>query len=283
MFTYHCAYCSNLFLASTHDFSALPKRKDPGLDHAIIVPLPPPPKSEDESDSSSSEESSSDEEDEPEEQAKPVEAKPAEAKPTKEPEAPIAERAGKEVAEEARPAAPAIPQEKADVEMKEALIAQPSEKATEAATTTPTAATSPAPATSMAPPPAPSTTLTADSAPAATPTLQTREKDDYTLILSLTKDRTAQIITREDGFEKRWIWRCGRCRIISGYQLDDAHFDPPGPTGASETMDEKEKKRSDRKRKRYLYILPGAVLPTEELGRELKEKEVDVLGGDIVV
>lgn len=283
MFTYHCAYCSNLFLASTHDFSALPKRKDPGLDHAIIVPLPPPPKSEDESDSSSSEESSSDEEeDEPEEQAKPVEAKPVETKSTKEPEVPIAERAGKEVAEEARPAAPAIPQEKTDVEMKEAPTAQPSEKATEAATTTPAAAaTSPAPAASMAPPPAPSTILPADGAPAATPTLQMREKDDYTLILSLTKDRTAQIITREDGFEKRWIWRCGRCRIISGYQLDDAHFDPPGSTGQSETMDEKEKKRNDRKRKRYLYILPGAVLPTEELGRELKEKEVDLLGVEI--
>ncbi|KAI5837946.1 hypothetical protein DFP73DRAFT_486399 [Morchella snyderi] len=236
VFTYHCAYCSNLFLASTHDFSALPKRKDPGLDHAIIVPLPPPPKSEDESDSSSSEESSSDEEeDEPEERTKPVEAKP------------------------------------------EAPSTQPSEKAPEA-TTTP-AATSSVPVTSMAPPPAPSTTLPADSAPATIPTL--REKDDYTLILSLTKDRTAQIITREDGFEKRWIWRCGRCRIISGYQLDDAHFDPPGSTGQSETMDEKEKKRNDRKRKRYLYILPGAVLPTEELGRELKEKEIDVLGVEI--
>jgi hypothetical protein len=276
VFTYHCAYCSNLFLASTHDFSALPKRKDPGLDHAIIVPLPPPPKSEEESDSSSSEESSSDEEeDEPEEQAK-----PAEPRTTKKPEAPIAETRGKEVAEEVRPAAPATPQEKADVEMKEAPTAQPSEKAPET-NTTPAAATSPAPATSMAPPPAPSTTLPADSAPATTTTLQTREKDDYTLILSLTKDRTAQIITREDGFEKRWIWRCGRCRIISGYQLDDAHFDPPGSTGQSETMDEKEKKRTDRKRKRYLYILPGAVLPTEELGRELKEKEIDVLGVEI--
>lgn len=37
----------------------------------------------------------------------------------------------------------------------------------------------------------------------------------------------------------------------------------------------------ERKRKRYLYILPGAVLPTEELGRELGKREVDILGEDI--
>lgn len=125
-----------------------------------------------------------------------------------------------------------------------------------------------------------------------------REKDDYTLILSLSKDRSAKIITREDGFEKRWIWRCGRCRLVTGYQLDDAHFAQgsnssthpgtmvtTGVIGEDAGMDnersEKEKRRMERKRKRYLYILPGAVLPTEELGREVTTKEVDILGEDL--
>lgn len=123
-----------------------------------------------------------------------------------------------------------------------------------------------------------------------------REKDDYTLILSLSKDRSAKIITREDGFEKRWIWRCGRCRLVTGYQLDDAHF-AQGPnsstnamvtagvigvdTGADNDRTEKEKRRMERKRKRYLYILPGAVLPTEELEREVTKSEVDILGEDL--
>lgn len=125
-----------------------------------------------------------------------------------------------------------------------------------------------------------------------------REKDDYTLILSLSKDRSAKIITREDGFEKRWIWRCGRCRLVTGYQLDDAHFaqgpnstthpdtgvvggDAGAGAGADKDRSEKEKRRAERKRKRYLYILPGAVLPTEELGREVTKKEVDILGEDL--
>lgn len=118
--------------------------------------------------------------------------------------------------------------------------------------------------------------------PPKSPTIRRRgDKDDYTLLLSLTKDRSAKIIDREDGFEKRWIWRCGRCRLIVGYQLDDAHFSPTsnthpniiattgvmgGDAGADKDRAEKERKRAERKRKRYLYILPDACVSTEELG-----------------
>lgn len=237
VYTYHCAYCSNLFLASTHSFSNLPKRKDPGLDHAIIVPLPPPPKSDEESDSSSSEDDSSEDEDEPEE-----------------PEAP---KAPTEVTD---PDAP--PPAAADFDPEKTALVEDTE-------VTKGGAGGPPKLTS-----------------------KQREKDDYTLILSLSKDRAAMIITREDGFEKRWIWRCGRCRLVTGYQLDDAHFanssthpnamvTTVGDAGADDGRSEKEKRKLERKRKRYLYILPGAVLPTEELEREVTKSEVDILGEDL--
>lgn len=85
---------------------------------------------------------------------------------------------------------------------------------------------------------------------------------------------------------------------MTGYQLDDAHF-AAGPSsnthpntmvttgvmggdaGTDKDRSEKEKRRMERKRKRYLYILPGAVLPTEELGREVTKREVDILGEDV--
>lgn len=62
-----------------------------------------------------------------------------------------------------------------------------------------------------------------------------------TLLLTLQRDRRLKVITREDGFERRALFRCGRCRLVVAYQLD---------TG------------------KYLYVLPGAVVETAELGNE---------------
>src|SRR5436305_6227496 len=38
--TYHCI-CSTLLLATTHNLSLLPRRAEPALDKAFILPLPP--------------------------------------------------------------------------------------------------------------------------------------------------------------------------------------------------------------------------------------------------
>nr|KMM69020.1 hypothetical protein CPAG_05343 [Coccidioides posadasii RMSCC 3488] len=38
--TYHCTFCSHLLLGSTRDILSLPRRKEPSLDRALIVPLP---------------------------------------------------------------------------------------------------------------------------------------------------------------------------------------------------------------------------------------------------
>ena len=41
----------------------------------------------------------------------------------------------------------------------------------------------------------------------------------YSLLLNTTLDRRAVVVRREDGFEKRWVRRCGRCRTGIGYVL----------------------------------------------------------------
>jgi len=43
----------------------------------------------------------------------------------------------------------------------------------------------------------------------------------YSLLLNTTLDRRPVIVRREDGFEKRWVRRCGRCRTGVGYALDE--------------------------------------------------------------
>lgn len=46
----------------------------------------------------------------------------------------------------------------------------------------------------------------------------------YALLLSVFTDRKPKIIARSDGFEKRWLQRCGRCKSTIGYQLDYEQF-----------------------------------------------------------
>jgi hypothetical protein len=90
------------------------------------------------------------------------------------------------------------------------------------------------------------------------------EQSGYTLLLTLTRDRAAKVIAREDGFEKRVLWRCGRCKLVVGYMLDEAQY-----VG-------KEKGKGERRRaeERFLYLLPGAVTESGELGKEQEAVEL---------
>jgi len=187
IYTYHCL-CTHLILASTHTLSSLPVRRAPGLDKAIIVPLPPPPRH-------SSPENSEDEGSDAEDQGN-TEAQRSKGK---------TQRSGK------------------DNETKDL---------------------------------------------------------GYTLLLSTARDRRPCIISRADGFEKRYLWRCGRCRLIIGYQLDDAQYASSSNPSASSNLstnatttamatlnvDGEEDGREDKGRGRELvYIFPGGLMTTEEM------------------
>lgn len=54
------------------------------------------------------------------------------------------------------------------------------------------------------------------------------------------------IIRREDGFERRILVRCERCRLVVGYKLDGDHFEDSSREAGAET----------------LYVLPGALVDT---------------------
>lgn len=115
-------------------------------------------------------------------------------------------------------------------------------------------------------------------------TKKSRETD-YTILLStLLPDRKHTIIRRTDGFEKRLLLRCGRCRVVIGYFLDDGHFKREkdqgiGGAGAEageikkdgEGEEEGEKAENEAK---VVYLLPGALVKTEELDVDAEDVEV---------
>jgi hypothetical protein len=77
----------------------------------------------------------------------------------------------------------------------------------------------------------------------------------------MTLEGAVTIVRREDGFEKRHLWRCDRCKTAIGYELEDDQYSkgsvkPDNP--------------------KVLYILPGWLLTTEEMskGRKMGEGEV---------
>lgn len=73
-----------------------------------------------------------------------------------------------------------------------------------------------------------------------------------TFLLSLNTD-TPIMIRGDEGFEKRWPLRCGRCKLVVGYQLDSGQF---GHEAGKATTG-----REDG----VIYLLPGSVVTTAEM------------------
>lgn len=186
--TYHCI-CNQLLLATTYTLTSLPRRRSPGLDAALILPLPPPPhrSSSTSGSASSSASSSEDEADNPSE-------------PLREPK-------------------------------------------------------------------------TGDSRNAKI-SRAARSNSGYSLMLSTTLDRKPIIVRREDGFEKRWLWRCGRCKVVVGYQLDEVHFRTSESGGYGTGGAAQEKKRT---REKVAYLLPGGLMTTSEMAQGKKMDDEIIL------
>ncbi|OAL03512.1 hypothetical protein IQ06DRAFT_215985 [Phaeosphaeriaceae sp. SRC1lsM3a] len=92
-----------------------------------------------------------------------------------------------------------------------------------------------------------------------------QQSDHYGLLLSTRIEKTAEIISSDDGFEKRYLQRCGRCSLVVGYQLDWQQF----------AVD-----RTGR-REDYVFLLPGGFMTTSEMiaGRQAAEKSAGAGGG----
>jgi hypothetical protein len=73
--------------------------------------------------------------------------------------------------------------------------------------------------------------------------------DHYGLLLSTRLDGTPAMVTSDEGFEKRYLQRCGRCSLVVGYQLDWQQF-ATDRTGRREDL---------------VYLLPGGFVTTAEM------------------
>jgi len=102
----------------------------------------------------------------------------------------------------------------------------------------------------------------------------------YTLLLSTTLDRRPTLTRRSDGFERRYLVRCGRCRLIVGYELDAEHyaaFSGVGAIGSSEAASAMDVDGEGKEEKmKVMYLLPGGIMSTETMasGKKIGEKEV---------
>ncbi|CAI6335589.1 unnamed protein product [Periconia digitata] len=74
--------------------------------------------------------------------------------------------------------------------------------------------------------------------------------DHYGLLLSTHLDGAPEVVTSSDGFEKRYLQRCGRCALVVGYQLDWQQF------GSGE----RHGRRDD-----IVYLLPGGFVTTSDM------------------
>ncbi|MCJ1353191.1 MAG: hypothetical protein MMC33_003176 [Icmadophila ericetorum] len=83
----------------------------------------------------------------------------------------------------------------------------------------------------------------------------------YSLLMNTVLERKPVVVRREDGFERRWVRRCARCRVVVGYLLG---------SGSEEGMKEKEGKKMEKEKTgRVVYLLEGALRGTEELRGEV--------------
>ena len=138
----------------------------------------------------------------------------------------------------------------------------------------------------------PTSRLNADTAEEEDAETQHSDGSDvgYSLLLSTTQDRRPTVVRREDGFEKRLLLRCGRCRLVVGYKLDRAHSGRAevvaglGQGEGDAEMDlEKTAGNADGKVE-VVYLLPGAMASSEYLksGKTLEVVEWRELASKMV-
>lgn len=53
------------------------------------------------------------------------------------------------------------------------------------------------------------------------------------------------MVQREDGFERRRVWRCGRCGVVIGYEV--------------------EREKGGKEVRRVVFLLEGGLVETEQM------------------
>ncbi|KAF2433336.1 hypothetical protein EJ08DRAFT_583958 [Tothia fuscella] len=86
---------------------------------------------------------------------------------------------------------------------------------------------------------------------------QSRQRE-YAILLTTTLDRKPVVIRSEEGFEKRYLQRCGRCQLVVGYQLDKSQYEGVEDLGRKDDV---------------IYLLPGGLLSTDDMvaGKDMSD------------
>lgn len=74
------------------------------------------------------------------------------------------------------------------------------------------------------------------------------------LLPALRPARKITLVQREDGYERRRLWRCGRCGVGIGYEVENA-----------ETVTVKGGGEEDEERVRVMFVLEGGLVETESM------------------
>ncbi|KAK2626362.1 hypothetical protein QTJ16_004624 [Diplocarpon rosae] len=121
--------------------------------------------------------------------------------------------------------------------------------------------------------------------------------EGYTVLLGLTASPASSsqptIIRREDGFEKRILYRCSRCGVVVGYELQGATANiDAGGADVEMGGTEKGKERGDQEEVyagKIIYILPAGIMSSRFLaetgrsGKKLAEEDVAIRRGGVGV
>ncbi|KAE9363180.1 hypothetical protein N431DRAFT_449982 [Stipitochalara longipes BDJ] len=107
-------------------------------------------------------------------------------------------------------------------------------------------------------------------------------EEGYSMLLGVVQDKKTTIVRREDGFEKRLCWRCERCGVVFGYELQGQGV---GREEGEAMEGEKGKGREDGVgyKGKVVYLVPGAMQSTDVMmgrtgGRKIGESDVGAKG-----
>lgn len=89
------------------------------------------------------------------------------------------------------------------------------------------------------------------------------------LLPTMRPARKITMVQREDGFERRRVWRCGRCGVTVGYEVENA----PSSKGEAEVRIGR-MPQVERTGMRVIFLLEGGLVKTGEMvddriGREI--------------
>jgi hypothetical protein len=79
----------------------------------------------------------------------------------------------------------------------------------------------------------------------------TSTTSEYALLTNTITDDKPTVIRLEDGFEKRYFHKCGRCELNIGYSLDKSQFE--------------DTKTSSGAREDVAFVIPGGLVSTEDM------------------